>query len=47
MEHKVAKGSSPLYTPPATKATKAKEVKRMGPDKDGAFRYTRRVDGKN
>lgn len=39
--------SSPLCTPKPLKAKKAQEVRRMGPDKDGAFRYTRRLDGKN
>lgn len=36
---------SPLYTRADIAKDKAAEVKRLGPDKDGAFRYGKRLDG--
>ena len=38
---------SPLYTPKAVAAEKARVVRSLGPDKDGAFRYNKRLDEAN
>lgn len=38
---------SPLYTSKKLALTKAILVKRLGPDKDGAFRAYGRIDGKD
>jgi hypothetical protein len=37
---------SPLHTDPATAERKAKLVRRLGPDSDGAYRAYGRIDGK-
>jgi len=36
---------SPLYTPKTLAEQKAATVKRLGKDKDGAYRASRRIDG--
>ena len=38
--------TSPLYTPKALAEQKSATVKRLGKDKDGAYRASRRIDGK-